>query len=80
MGIVSVAAAAACKALVALAIIRSTPLETKLVAIVVQVLESFCAFWTVISTWSPSASVKASWNPCVAASSASCSICCSTPT
>ncbi len=73
MGISLVAAAAACRAGVALARIRSTPLETKVLTMVAQVLESpwaFCSSNTTAS--SPSSSTMASLKPCVAASSASC--------
>ena len=40
--------------------------------IVEQVLESFCAFCSSKTTASPSSSIRASLNPCVAASRASC--------
>ena len=73
MGMLLVAACAACRAGVALAMIRSTPAETKPLAMVAQVAESFCAFWKSNFTLSPNASVRASSKPCVAASSAACS-------
>ena len=73
-GISVVAAAAACRAGVALARIRSTPLETKVLLMVAQVVVSFCAFWKSNSTFSsPSCSFRASSKPLVAASRASCS-------
>ena len=71
-GISLVPACAACRAGVAFARIRSTLLETKLLIIVEQVLESPCAFCSSKVTASPSASVNASLNPWVAASNATC--------
>ena len=67
-----VAAKAACSAGVALAMIRFTLSETKPFTMVEQVLESPEAFCTSKVTASPSFSVRASWKPWVAASSATC--------
>lgn len=69
----AVAWAAACSGAVALARIRSTPVETKPLTMVVQLAESPEAFYSSNLTLpSPSFSVKASLKPWVAASSASC--------
>ena len=73
MGIVVVAAAALCKGEVALARIRSTPSDTNPLQMVAAVVCSPCAFCRSNFTLSPSFSFKASWNPWVAASRASCS-------
>ena len=72
MGMVLVAACAACKAGVAFAMISATPEETKPLAMVAQVAESPCAFWKSKVTFSPKEAVSASLKPCVAASSAAC--------
>lgn len=73
IGMSFVAAAAACRAPVALARIRSTPLDTKPLQMVAQVALSPAAFCSSKVTLSaPSASVMASRKPLVAASSASC--------
>ena len=72
MGMSAVEAWAACRAGVPLAMIRSTPAETKPLQMVEQVGESFWAFCRSKVTASPSCSVSASWKPWVAASSASC--------
>ena len=72
IGISLVADAAAVRAGVALAIIRSTFSDTKPFTIVEQFAESPEAFFSSNWTASPSASVRASLKPCVAASSASC--------
>ena len=72
MGIVLVAACAACRAGVAFAMIRATPEETKPLAMVAQVAESPCAFWKSKVTFSPKEAVSASSKPCVASSSAAC--------
>ena len=79
MGIVSVADMAACRAVVPLAMIRSTPWETKLLTMVVQLLVSPEAFWGSKVTLSPSSSVRASWKPWVAWSSATCCCCWTMP-
>ena len=71
-GMLSVADCAACRAGVALAMIRSTPEETKPLAMVAQVAESPCAFWKSKVTLSPKAAVRASSKPWVAASRAAC--------
>ena len=73
MGMLSVAACAACRAGVAFAMIRSTPAETKPLAMVAQVAESFWAFWKSKVTFSPNCAVRASSKPWVAASKAACS-------
>ena len=73
MGMLSVAACAACRAGVAFAMIRSTPAETKPLAMVAQVAESFWAFWKSKVTFSPNCAVRASSKPWVAASRAACS-------
>ena len=52
-GMLSVADCAACRAGVALAMIRSTPEETKPLVMVAQVAESPCAFWKSKVTFSP---------------------------
>ena len=72
MGMSLVADAAAWRAGVALAMIRSALLETKPLMMVVQFTDSPEAFCTSKLTLSPSASVRASWKPLVAASRASC--------
>ena len=79
MGMVVVAAAADCRAVVPLAMMRSTPEETKLPTMVEQLAASPEAFWTSTEAWSPKSSATASWKPWVAASSASCCICWITP-
>ena len=71
-GISLVADCAACRAGVAFAMMRSTPEETKPLAMVAQVAESPCAFWKSNFTLSPNSAVRASSKPCVAASSAAC--------
>ena len=72
MGISVVALYAACRDGVALAMIRSTFWETKVLTMVVQTFWSLAAFWTEMSTLSaPSFSCTASMKPWVAASSAS---------
>ena len=71
-GMVLVPACAACRAGVALARIRSTLSETKPLMMVLQVLESPWAFFSSKVTASPSCSVRASLNPWVAASKATC--------
>ena len=71
-GMLSVADCAACRAGVALAMIRSTPEETKPLVMVAQVAESPCAFWKSKVTFSPKEAVRASSKPCVAASRAAC--------
>ena len=80
MGMVWEAEEAACRAVVPLAMIRSTPWETKLLAMVVQLALSPEAFWGSMVTLSPSSSVRASWKPWVAASRASCWTCWIMPT
>lgn len=60
MGMVLVPVAAAWRAVVPLAMIRSTPWETKLLAMVVQLAVSPEAFWGSMVTLSPSSSVRAS--------------------
>ena len=80
MGMVSVAAAAACRGVVALARIRSTFEDTKLLMMVAQLELSPEAFSTSTVTASPKASVRASWKPWVAESSAGCCISWHTPT
>ena len=71
-GMLLVADCAACRAGVALAMIRSTPEETKPLVMVAQVAESPCAFWKSKVTFSPKEAVRASSKPCVAASRAAC--------
>ena len=80
MGMVLVAEAAACRAVVPLAMIRSTPWETKLLAMVAQLALSPEAFWGSMVTLSPSLSFSASWKPWVASSRATCCICWRMPT
>ena len=80
IGTVLVAAAAACRAGVALAMIRSTLSARNPLTMVVQVWGSLEAFFTTTLTLSPRASFKASVKPWVAASSASCCTSCTTPT
>ena len=77
---VLVAAAAACRAGVALAMIISTPSETNWLAMVLQVAVSPEAFCSMKVTLSPMAAVTASLKPWVAASSASCCTSCRMPT
>ena len=55
-----------------MAMIRSTPEETKPLVMVAQVAESPCAFWKSKVTLSPKAAVRASSKPWVAASRAAC--------
>ena len=78
-GISPVAEAAACKAEEALAMMRSTPLETKVLAMVAQVAGSLAAYSRSKVTLSPNASFNASWNPWVAWSSASWGVSCTIP-
>ena len=72
MGMLSVADTAACRAGVALAMIRSTLLAAKPLQMVAQVGMSPEAFCSSNSTWPGRASLMASLKPWVAASSASC--------
>ena len=72
MGMVLVAACAACRAGVALAMMSATPEETKPLVMVAQVAESPCAFWKSKVTFSPKEAVRASSKPWVAASRAAC--------
>ena len=72
MGISVVAAAAACRAGVAFAMIRSTFLETKLLTMVAQAGMSLEAFCSSNSTLSPRAATSASLKPLVASSRAGC--------
>ena len=62
-GMSPVAEAAACREAVALARIRSTPLETKPLTMVAQVADSPAAFCSSNCTLSPRASVRASLKP-----------------
>ena len=55
-----------------MAMIKSTPEETKPLVMVAQVAESPCAFWKSKVTLSPKAAVRASSKPWVAASRAAC--------
>ena len=71
-GIEFVAVCAACKAGVALAIIKSTLSDTNVFAIVAQVGISPDAFSIVTFTLSPNFSTRAALKPSVAASSAGC--------
>ena len=80
MGMVLVAEAAAWRAGVALAMIRSTLSEMNPLTMVLQLLESPEAFFSTTSTLSPRASFRASVKPWVAASRASCCTSCTTPT
>jgi hypothetical protein len=72
MGMVLVAVAAACRAGVALAMIRSTLLAAKPEQMVAQAAVSPAAFCRSKVTASPSFSFRASSKPWVAASSAGC--------
>ena len=69
-GMSAVAEAAAWRGAVALAIIRSTPPDTKPLMMVAQVGVSPAAFWGSSSTWPGSRALMASVKPSVAASSA----------
>ena len=76
MGMSAVPAAAACRALLPLAMIRSYPPDTKPLMMVEQVLESPWAFCSSkLTPSSPKASTRASLKPWVAASSASWGCC-----
>ena len=75
MGMSPVAATAAWRAVVPLHRIRSTPWDTKLLMMVVQLAASPEAFCSWISTEVPSFSSRVSMKPRVASSSATCCIC-----